>query len=198
MNDDIFASRPYQIGLSVAVLLFVIMLTCVIVILVIANARENRQESEFESTLTAVWNTSAATQTAVADLTGSALSGPFALPFALAPGSLMLGAGGTCEAQTVSGQVLDQEGQPYPGLSLMIWGSALPPAVVETAGADAELPGAWTFTLDGAISRHVWVQLVDGDEPLSPPVAIVFAENDCERNSAALIWRQTGPIEPRG
>ena len=51
---------------------------------------------------------------------------------------------------------------------------------------------------DGAISRHVWVQLVDGDEPLSPPVAIVFAENDCERNSAALIWRQTGPIEPGG
>ncbi len=196
MSDDIYTSRPYKIGLKVAVLLFLITLTAVIVILVIANARDERQEREFSSTLTAVWNDSAATQTAVADLTGSALSGPFALPFALVPGSLTLSAGETCASQTVSGQVLDRDGQPYPGLSVMIWGSALAPILVETAGDDAEQPGTWAFTLDGTTSRHVWVQLVDGEQPVSPPVAVVFEAGDCERNHAALTLRQAGPTDP--
>jgi hypothetical protein len=196
VSDAIYTSRPYKIGLSVAVLLFLVMLTAVIVILVIANARDERQEREFSSTITAVWSNSAATQTAVADLTGSALSGPFALPFALVPGSLTLSAGETCTSQTLSGQVLDREGGPYPGLSVMIWGSALAPVLVETAGDDAERPGTWTFTLDGTTSRHVWVQLVDGEQPLSPPVAVVFEASDCERNHAALALRQSGPTDP--
>lgn len=196
MSTDLYSSRPYKVGVSIASLLFLITLTTVIVILIIDNAREARQENEFAATLTAVWDEHAATQTAVAELTGSALGGPFALPFALAPGSLTLSAGDACTGQTISGQTLDLDGQPYPGLNVMIWGSGLAPVVIETAGDEAEAPGSWTLTLDGVFDRHIWIQLMSGDQPLSPPVAIVFASSDCERNHAGLVLRQTGPIDP--
>ena len=72
------------------------------------------------------------------------------------------------------------------------------PVTPQVVGVSFERPAVDSIVCTGEPLAYSGAQLVDGDEPLSPPVAIVFAENDCERNSAALIWRQTGPIEPGG
>jgi hypothetical protein len=190
------ASRPYRIALTGAALLFVALLTATILIILIANARQESLEEEVAITLTAAFASVSHTQTAVAITPTPAplpVAGEYA--FAALPDSPTYSAAATCDHQEIAGEARDASGQPLDGFGVRVWGDYLTPQWTLTGPAAQQPPGHWTLTLDGVVNRRVWAQLTLGERYLSAPVEIVFEAAGCDQNRADVIFAQIAPLE---
>jgi hypothetical protein len=185
-----------MVGLTIAIILFLITLTAVIVILIIASGREVRREDQFNLTLTNVWSSVAATKTALIVTPTAAptvIAGQF--PFEPAPGGPAYSAAPACDQPVISGQVLDGEGQPTDALSIQVWGDYLPLQIIPTGNADQQEPGHWSLNLSGAANRRIWVQLATGERLYSAPVEVVFEQSACDRSRVEIVFQQVAAWE---
>jgi hypothetical protein len=194
-TQDVFSSRPYKIALTVAVILFLMLLTGSILILILVNSREENRQSEFAITLTAVLHEVQVTQTAAAFTpTPAPPVTPGAYPFAL-EGNPVYAAAPTCAGQTVGGEVLDLDGHPTDAFQVRVWGDYLAPQVLLTGEIERQPDGRWSLALDGMVNRRLWVQVTAGDRYLAAPVEIVLEGTRCDQNLVEMVFRQIGALE---
>jgi len=193
--QDLFSSRPYKIALTVAVVLFLMMLTTSILLLILANSREEKSQSEFAITLTAVLRDIRSTQTAAAFTpTPAPPVTPGAYPFA-PDGSPVYSAAPDCAGQTVAGDVLAPDGTPIDAFQVRAWGDYLDPHLVLTGEIERQPDGHWSLTLEGMVNRRLWVQVTAGDRYLSAPVEIVLDGENCAQNQVEITFRQIDDLE---
>jgi hypothetical protein len=194
--DQFRSSRPYRIALTIATVLLLLTLTAVIALSIVANAEQNRLEDEFKLTLTGVYANLHQTETAVALTTIIAPPGVLGeYSFRPSADSPVYSAGESCDAQTVTGQVVNQDSRPVDGFTVMVWGDNTPLQTTSTgeiAGLDS---GRWSFALNGVIHRRVWVQLTAQNRYFSAPVEVIFAAGDCTRSRAEIVFEQVAPLE---
>jgi hypothetical protein len=189
-SNDLTSNRTYQIALTSAVLLFLATLTVAILAILIARAREEDRQVEFDLTLTALFNDRHSTPTAPF---GTATPAPVVIAGQYAygmPSGPVYSAAETCDHQIVTGTVLDQSRRPMDAYQVKVWGDYSPLVFLRIGEVE---PGWWGLRLDGMINRRLWVQLVDENRYLSAPVEVVFSGDDCERNRVEVDFRENGP-----
>jgi hypothetical protein len=189
-------SRLYMLWLTVATLLFLLTLTIGIILIIIGNARIDRREDEYHTTLTAVFSDLRQTETAL--ITTSTPAPPVTpgyYVFALAPDSPTYSAAPTCDLQVLSGLVLDDGSQPVDRYTVVVWGDYTSRQTVLTGQVAGQDRGRWMLPLPGMLHRRVWVQLTAGDRYFSAPTEIVFDQNACDRNRVEIILEQVAPLE---
>ncbi|MBN1202984.1 MAG: hypothetical protein JXJ20_14130 [Anaerolineae bacterium] len=194
--NEIPYSQPYKMMLTIAILLFLAMLTAVVILIIIARGRELNLEEEFDETLTAAFANVSRTETAVAlspTPAPAVVRGSF--PFELADDSPAYSAAPTCDEQTLTGLVLNQNNAPTDGFGVLIWGDYTAQQTLLTGEVAGQDKGRWSLALPGMIHRRVWVQLVAGDRHFTAPVEIVFDQQDCSRNQVNITLRQITPLE---
>lgn len=199
MNDDSHPaqssasriSRPYRLMLGGTVLLLLATLTAVALLILLANAQEERQESDFTATLTAL---APSMYFAQSDLVPSPEPGamlvPGQFPFALGTESLSPAPGDSCAEQVVTGSILDNSGQPTDAFSVLVWGDFVSPRLLLTGEIAGLETGQWRLVVPGDINRRVWVQMTAAGRYLSAPVEIVFSAGDCDHSQVSLIFEQ--------
>jgi hypothetical protein len=197
-TQDIFSSRPYKIALTVAIVLLLVTLTSSIVIILIADARQEDRETAFNQTLTAVYGEVGATQTSLAPLAADEAGDAYA--FALVGDGVTLTEGPGCAHQYVFGQVLSLDpatagGVAVDAVSVRIWGDYMAAQTVSTGVDVGQEPGHWRLALEGTLNRRVWVQLGLDDRLVSAPVPVRFAAGDCDHTEAMLVFQQIAPLE---
>lgn len=189
--DPVRSSRPYQIGLTIAIILFLLTLTAGITIIIIANARDERREDEFTLTLTSVFADLNQTQTASTPAAAPpVVLGEYA--FTAAP---VYSEAETCDNQTVSGLVLDLNSEPIDRYTVLVWGDNTPSQSVLTGEISGQENGRWSLPLSGMIHRRVWVQLLAEGRYFSAPIEVIFTEGDCTHNHAEIVFEQVTPLE---
>jgi hypothetical protein len=194
-KHDITSSRPYQIALTVAVLLFLATLTAAILIILIANARRESRETQFDVTLTAVYSDVVQTENALLITPTPAplpVYGQF--PFVPDADGPVYSAAETCDQQILTGSVLDQQGDLTDAYRVDVWGDYLPRRVLSTGALAQQNEGRWTLPLTSTINRRLWVQLAAGDRYVSAPVEIVFGAENCDQNRVEIVFKQITPL----
>jgi len=188
-------SRSYKIALTIAIGLFLVLLTGSILILILVNSREENRQSEFAITLTAVIHEVQSTQTAAAYTpTPAPPLTPGVYPFTLDGNPVYL-EGPDCSGQVVSGDVLDLNGAPTDSFQVSMWGDFLARQIILTGEIERHADGHWSLALDRMVNRRLWVQVTAGDRYLSAPVEVVLDAAGCDRNRVEIIFRQTGALE---
>jgi len=195
MEPGTLVNRTYKTALTVALLLFFVTLTAMIILAIITAEREDEREEAFDATLTAV--VGAAQQTLAAHTTPptpapEVLPGQY--PFAPDSAAPRYSAADTPAAQVVRGQVLDEAGQPVDLVQVAVWGDYTALQMLDTGEVAGLERGRWSLALDGQLNRRVWVQLVTGGRYLSAPVEIVFEASSAGRSAAEIIFRQVQPL----
>ncbi len=194
-----FANRPYQVALTVAVILFIVTLTISILVLIISREESQDREQAFDMTLTAIYADVSQTQAALADRLRTPPDVPPPVyreyPFALAPDSPRYAAAATCSEQVIDGTVRDMDGQPTDALNITVWGDYLDAQTVPTGELAGQDAGRWRVTLSGPANRRVFVQLHAAGRYLSAPVELVFDATDCARNRATVDFVQIAPLQ---
>jgi hypothetical protein len=191
-NDDLTSNRTYRIALTSAILLFLATLTVAILAILIARAREENRKVEFSQTLTAVFNEAHPTETISIETATPAP--PVTLgryPFGV-PSDPIYSAAEACDHQIVTGNVLDQNGDPMDEFQVKVWGDYSPLVFLRIGEVE---PGWWGLRLDGMVNRRIWVQLVYENRYLSAPIEIVFAGENCDQNRAEVDFKQVEPWE---
>jgi hypothetical protein len=195
-TNDLYSSRPYKVAFTVAVLLFLATLTAAVLVIIIANARDEGRESELEITLTAVFERVSQTETALAATPTSApplVYGRF--PFALRGGSLVYSPAETCDQQLLTGYVFDQQGDPTDTFRITVWGDYITPQFLATGAAVQQGEGQWNLRLTDTANRRLWVQIMAAERYISAPVEVVFSAGDCEHNRVEIVFEQIAPLE---
>lgn len=190
------SSRPYRLMLAGTVLLFLGTLTAAVLIILLANAQEASQESDFAATLTALAPGMYFAQSdfAPSPEPGAALvSGQY--PFAPGDDAPTFGPGDSCAEQVVTGSVLDSSGQPTDAFTVLAWGDYVAPRLLLTGEIAGHEVGQWQLAVPGGINRRVWVQVTGAGRYLSAPVEIVFSAEDCTRTLAAVVFAQRGALD---
>lgn len=198
-NDaTVFASERYKAAFTIAMMLFLVTLTMAILVLILASAREEDRESQFETTLTAVYSEIQQTGTANVDPTATPPAVPAPVsgqyPITLDAESPVFSGREPCTAQHVSGQVRDADGMLTDAFSVQIWGDFFDTRTLQTGELGGFDTGEWELALDGMRNRRVFVQIMGADRYLSAPVEIIFTAEDCDANRARLYFFQTGPL----
>ena len=190
------SSRAYRLMLGGTVLLFLGMLTAAMLLILLANAQEAGQESDFAATLTALAPGMYFVQSdfAPSPEPGVALiSGQY--PFAPSDDSPRFGPGNSCAEQVVTGSILDSNGQPTDALTVLAWGDYVAPRLLLTGEIAGHEAGHWQLAVAGGINRRVWVQVTATGRYLSAPVEIVFSAEDCDRTLATVIFEQRDSLD---
>lgn len=193
-----FANRRYKIALTLAVVLLMLTVTGAVLMLIITDARQEVRETEFETTLTAIYADVALTQAALglnAPVQVDRLPlTPGAFPFVARPGDPRYSRLAPCTYPRIRGEVRGLEGAPTDAYQVQVWGDRLPLQIVLTGEPAGQAAGHWQVTLDGLGHRRAWVQLVAGGTFYSPPVEVVFAASVCERGVATVVFQQNAPL----
>lgn len=187
-------SSTYMFALTAALLMMFLLFTSAIVLIIVGRAGDKKKDREFNITLTSIYAdvnaTNAArivTPTPAPPITqGEYLFAPDADP--------VFSALESCTAQIVSGQVLDNEGNPTDRYTVLVWGDFLPTTPITTGELSGEGEGRWTLVLNGMVNRRLWAQITAGNRYFSAPVEIVFDQAACDRNHVDIVFRQIAPL----
>ncbi len=193
-----FANERYKTAFTIATMLFLVTLTMAILVLILASAREEDRETEFETTLTAIYSTLEQTSAASLALTATPdrVPAPVYGQYPVAPGteSPVFTDREPCTVQVLSGRIRDADGALTDAFSVQVWGDFADVQTVPTGALGGFESGAWELALDGMRSRRVFVQVMGAERTLSAPVEIIFAANDCAQNHARIDFKQGGPL----
>jgi hypothetical protein len=195
-TNDVYSSRPYKVAFTVSVLLFLATLTAAVLVIIIANARDEGHVSQLETTLTAVFDRVSQTETALAATPTPAPPLVFGrFPFALGGGRLVYTAAETCEQQVLDGYVYDQQDNPTDAFRIAVWGDYLSPQILSTGAAVQQDDGQWMLQLNDPVNRRLWVQVMAAERYVSAPVEVVFSAGDCAQNRVQVLFVQIAPLE---
>lgn len=192
--QDVFSSRPYKIALTIAVVLFLVVLTTSVLILILVSARDKSRRNEFEITLTAVVRSFQGTPRADITPTPAPELTYGSYPFVLG-GSPVFSPATGCQGEHLSGQVLDQQGKPIDSLTVLVWGDYFETQSLSTGEIAHQDQGRWKLDLQDRANRRLWVQIVGGSRYLSAPVEIVFDAARCDQGQVEIVFRQAGPLD---
>lgn len=198
IDHAMFANRRYKIALSGTIVLLAFAVTIAVLVLIFADARQESRETEFETTLTALFADLALTQAAAnaSPLIGATLPPltPGSYPFVVRAGDPRYSRPATCTYPRIRGEVRDLNGALTDAYQVQVWGDALPLQIVLTGEPAGQPAGSWQVTLNALAHRRVWVQLSAGGRYYSAPVEVVFAAGVCDRAQATIVFEQGAPL----
>jgi hypothetical protein len=93
-----------------------------------------------------------------------------------------------CNWLGIAGEVLDQEGEPITGISVVLNGGGLENIVTQSGQAPDYAPSGWEHFVDSQIKEGIFlIQLWHQGQPVSEQVE-VRTKRDCRANLAYLVF----------
>jgi hypothetical protein len=95
----------------------------------------------------------------------------------------------TCAWLGIAGEVVDQQGEPVNGISVVLNGGGFQNVVTQSGSRPDYAPSGWEHFLDGQVKEGVFtIQLWHNGQPVSESVE-VRTKKDCRANLAYLVFQ---------